>query len=84
MHASKANCDDCRRDHLEVLRQSRANNGLYGVSGFIWTDGVGHLQVLEGASKTVEYIVERVRGDPRHNNTRVVSDESASTRAFGD
>lgn len=84
VYTSASNRGDGRGDHLEILRQSRANNGLLGISGFLWTDGRGYLQVLEGAPENVEYIMARIRDDPRHSDVRVLSDEGADARAFGD
>lgn len=84
IYTSAAAGDDQQRDHLDILRQSRANNGLNGVSGLLWTDGAGYLQVLEGAPEAVSLTFDRIAGDPRHRNLRVVSDRVERERAFGD
>lgn len=84
VYASVAVSDDSRRDHVEILRQSRANNGMDGISGFLWTDGVSYLQVLEGAPEAVSLVLGRIIADPRHRDVRIVSDEFGDERAFSD
>lgn len=84
IYASVAVTDDARQDHLEILGKSRANNGIDGVSGFLWTDGVGYLQVLEGPPEAVASTLNRIMADPRHNDVRIVSDQLDDGRAFGD
>ena len=75
---------DRRRDHVDILRQSRANNGLNGVSGLLWTDGTVYLQLLEGAPEAVSDTFDRIAADPRHHDVRIVSDLIEPERAFGD
>lgn len=84
IYASAAAGDDRSRDHLDILRQSQANNGLNGISGFLWTNGAGYLQVLEGAPDAVSLTFGRIAGDPRHRDVRIVSDRVEPERAFGD
>lgn len=84
IYASVAAGDDHRRDHLEILRQSRANNGLNGISGFLWTDGARYLQVLEGTPEAVAATIGRIAADPRHRDMRIVGDRIEPERAFGD
>lgn len=75
---------DQRRDHVDILRQSRSNNGLNGISGLLWTDGSGYLQLLEGAPDAVSNTFDRIAADPRHSDVRIVSDRIEPERAFGD
>lgn len=84
IYTSSAASDDQWQDHLQILRQSRANNGLDGVSGLLWTDGARYLQVLEGAPDAVANTFRRISVDPRHRDMRVVSDGLEPERAFGD
>ncbi len=84
IYTSASASEDHARDHREILRQSRANNGLNGISGFLWTDGVDYLQVLEGAPEAVASVLGRIAGDPRHRDMRIVSDVVEPERAFGD
>ncbi len=84
IYTSAAAGADQPRDHVEILRQSRANNGLNGISGFLWTDGTGYLQVLEGGPEVVAATLGRIAGDPRHQDMRIVSDRVEPDRAFAD
>lgn len=84
IYASAAAGDDQRRNHVDILRQSRANNGLNGISGLLWTDGAGYLQVLEGGPEAVANTFGRIAADPRHRDVRIVSDRIEPERAFGD
>lgn len=84
IYASAAAGGDQRRDHLDILRQSRANNGLNGISGLLWTDGSVYLQLLEGAPEAVSITFDRIAADPRHRDVRIVSDGIEPERAFGD
>lgn len=84
IYASAAAGVDQRRDHLDILRQSRANNGLNGISGLLWTDGTSYLQLLEGAPEAVSITFDRIAADPRHRDVRIVSDGIEPERAFGD
>lgn len=84
IYSSVAVGDERRHDHLEILRQSRANNGLDGVSGFLWTDGHRYLQVLEGDPTTLNSLLTQIIGDPRHCDVNVISDQLDGKKAFSD
>ena len=51
---------------IDILRQSRANNGLNGISGILLSDGRRFLQVLEGTPEAIEHVFARISADPRH------------------
>lgn len=84
LYASVARGDDIRSDRIDILRQSRANNGLNGVSGLLWSDNARYLQVLEGSPDAVEAVFERIADDERHDGVRVLMDTLGPQRLFSD
>lgn len=83
-YASRARGDDPGADRIAILRQARANNGLNGVSGLLWTDGRRYLQVLEGPPEAVSVIFDVIAADARHEEVRVLADTMEPTRLFAD
>lgn len=71
-------------DLIDILAQSRLNNGLDGVSGLLWTDGERYVQLLEGPPESVALTLERILRDSRHTRVKFVSDGNVEGRAFGD
>lgn len=68
----------------EILGVSDRNNRRDSLTGVLLSHGGRFLQVLEGPRGDVDRLLRRLRQDPRHRNIRVVSDEPASERRFGD
>jgi len=71
------------RDLIDILAQSRMNNGLEGVSGILLASGGAYLQVLEGGTEGVAHVFDRIRQDGRHRDVEVLRDESVERRSFG-
>lgn len=67
-----------------ILRQSRQNNGIDGVTGLLWSDGSHYVQLLEGPVESVEGTLARISQDDRHEGMRLVSDTTQTGRAFAD
>lgn len=84
LYASRARGDDRHSDQTAILRQARANNGLNGVSGVLWTDGRHYVQLLEGPPEAVSTIFDAIGKDGRHDEVRVLSDTVEPTRLFAD
>lgn len=84
IYTSVARGDDPRADRVAILGQSRANNGLNGITGVLWADDVGYLQVLEGAPDVVAATFARISGDERHSELHVLSDTLENKRVFSD
>lgn len=70
-------------DLVGILRQSRHNNALDGITGLLWSDGRSFLQVFEGPRDSVELAFERIQRDPRHHSLVVLQDRPITTREFG-
>ncbi|SEK52888.1 Sensors of blue-light using FAD [Sphingomonas palmae] len=67
---------------IEILRQSRANNGLNGISGVLLSDGRRFLQVLEGTPEAITHVFGRISADPRHAEVKTLHDELDTRRIF--
>lgn len=67
----------------QIVETSRRNNAAVGVTGIlVCHDGV-FIQALEGDRNAVETVYDRVSGDSRHDEVRIVSAESVAERLFG-
>ena len=71
-------------DFFAILRESRTNNGIDGISGLLAFDGRSFVQLLEGPPESVGATFGRIRQDPRHTDIVVISDSIEADRAFGD
>ena len=67
---------------IDILRQSRANNGLNGISGVLLSDGKRFLQVLEGTPEAIAHVFGRISADPRHAGVKTLHDELDTRRIF--
>jgi hypothetical protein len=73
-----------RQDLSDILAESRANNGIEGISGVLLATGGRYIQVLEGSPESVELIYGRIQTDRRHSDVVLVHDGLIERRAFGD
>ena len=60
---------------LELLRKSRRNNALRGVTGLLLYRNQCFLQVLEGPESVVESLIKTIEADPRHHSIRTLCRE---------
>lgn len=79
VYTSRANDHDL----IDILRVSRANNGIDGVSGLLLARLGMFVQVLEGQPESVATTFQRIRYDTRHSHVEVLSDTVETKRAFG-
>lgn len=84
VYASRAVGGDMRRDHLDILAESRRNNGIDGISGLLWSRADRYLQLLEGPPDSVGATFDRIRRDPRHADVTVIDDREEPERIFAD
>lgn len=70
-------------DLFGILRQSRHNNAIDGITGLLWSDGRSFLQVLEGPRASVEPCFSRIIHDRRHHSIKILSDSRIATHQFG-
>ena len=67
-----------------ILRQSRVQNGIDGITGLLCARDDRFLQVLEGPEESVSLALNRILADPRHHRIELLSDRVADERDFGD
>lgn len=69
-------------DLNNLLEQSRARNGIYGITGLLIYDCGAFLQLLEGERFEVENVFASIERDPRHTRVRVLGREPILAREF--
>ena len=75
---------DQAREIGHIVASARRNNLLVGVTGALLFSHGCFAQVLEGAREDVDLVFERVRGDRRHRDLRILQQGPVSARSFGD
>lgn len=69
-------------DIFNIVQISAANNAAADLSGFLlYLDGC-FLQLLEGPEDAVGALIEVVKNDRRHQNFRILFDETVEARLF--
>jgi hypothetical protein len=82
IYTSKATKQFSKRDLLDLLHDSRAFNNIDNISGvLIHSEGL-FLQVIEGESEDIEYLLTRLKKDPRHNEMKLILDSCVNSRFF--
>ncbi|WP_454886082.1 BLUF domain-containing protein [Sphingomonas oryzagri] len=83
-YISTAHADVRVTDVDEILNVSRRNNARDEITGLLVHDGVRFLQALEGDRQLVSAAFDRIRADPRHRATVILSERDVPARQFGD
>ena len=82
MYASRAARTVDHDSLLEILRKSKANNAVSGVTGVLcFSDGI-FIQLLEGGRSPVSALYNRIASDPRHTDVVLLSYEEIGERRF--
>ena len=68
----------------DIHRTARDLNALDGISGLLVFNGTRFLQVIEGSETAVNYLVERLRRDPRHTGFEIRDERNIERRSFPD
>ncbi|WP_253206295.1 BLUF domain-containing protein [Curtobacterium aetherium] len=68
----------------EVLEYSRVRNTQDGLTGLLVHRAGRFMQLLEGPHDAVMATYSRIVGDPRHDEVRLLVEESIHTRRFPD
>lgn len=71
-------------DVAAILAVSRRNNRRDAISGLLIHDGRRFLQALEGPAPLVDAAFTRIRNDPRHRATVMLSCREIPAPEFGD
>lgn len=73
-----------RADIHDILHSSRQGNQARGITGVLmFYDGL-FLQVLEGEDEVVDGLISQLRADSRHQDIRILLDETITQRHFPD
>ena len=76
---------DLGSDDLEAIhRTARELNALDGITGLLVFNGTHFLQIVEGADKAINDLVERLRRDPRHGGFEIRDERRIDARSFPD
>ena len=67
----------------EMLEKAAENNRRVHVTGVLLAFNEVFLQALEGSPAAVDAVFERVRGDRRHSDVKVLDRSAVSAREFG-
>ena len=78
-HATQVISDEQVRD---ILKTSRRNNPLKGISGVLVHGGGLFAQILEGPEQTVLRLYAKILDDRRHSDCRIVHISPANERMF--
>lgn len=65
-----------------ILEQSRRHNPARGITGILCTSGSTFVQVLEGSRDEVCELYNRLVGDPRHVELRILAFQEIAERRF--
>lgn len=71
-------------DVAEILEACQRNNAAREVTGLLLYNGRNFLQLLEGESESLEWIMQRIERDTRHHGISRLYDEPAESRACPD
>jgi hypothetical protein len=70
--------------HNDILDVSQRNNRHLGITGFLHREGDMFAQYLEGSPDALDRVMERIRGDRRHENLRVLQRSPIDDRILPD
>lgn len=69
---------------LKIQDTAIQNNERLGITGMLYVNGTGFLQVLEGPSSKVNNLFLKVSNDPRHCNVEILEVSPVTKRYFAD
>ncbi|MFC5343600.1 BLUF domain-containing protein [Brevundimonas staleyi] len=69
-------------DVADILEVSSRNNGAYRVTGALTYSGDRFIQLLEGPPDALDWLVDRLRHDPRHRDFDILDRMTIRERAF--
>ncbi len=82
IYTSQAAKHFSQRDLLDLLHDCRAYNSLDSIYGFLYYKDNIFFQVLEGETKSVEGLLDRIEKDPRHFNLKIYFKKSVENYLF--
>ena len=76
--------DEIMANVQQILSTARRNNAAVGVTGALIFNSGGFAQVLEGDSRDLESVFERIQCDARHSDVLVLDFAPIENRSFPD
>jgi hypothetical protein len=70
-------------DLRRIIQVSDRHNRRNGITGALVYDGGHFAQILEGEPTALDGTLARIARDPRHTDMRIVTDDDADERLFG-
>lgn len=83
-YASTVRGDVKASDIAEIIRSAAVANGQMAITGVISIEGDSVCQVLEGPTKAIEELFDRIKRDGRHSGVVELDRRPISARRFGD
>lgn len=65
-----------------ILAESQRNNDRDGLTGVLAAHRDRYIQVIEGPSSTLDGLLKRLHGDPRHRDLTIIGREPIQARRF--
>ncbi|ARV05440.1 hypothetical protein BTO04_01465 [Polaribacter sp. SA4-10] len=84
IYTSKATKELSKRNLLDLLHEARAFNKMDNITGVLIYKQGCFLQVLEGKTKVIDNLIERLIRDSRHKNFKIIQDNFIKNRLFKD
>ena len=84
LYISRAVRDLGDPDLTELLRQSRHNNLLHGVTGLLLYVNLHFMQCIEGTPEAIGRLIANIREDSRNVEVTVLLDRPVAERSFSD
>lgn len=84
VYASAATTPFTPQQLQDLLALARRRNAAAGITGMLLYLNGSFFQVLEGPSDVVDGLFATISSDPRHDRVRVLLQEPAPYREFGD
>lgn len=72
------------QDVLQLATRSAASNARVNITGLLIFAGGCFLQVVEGETRAVDYLMQRLKQDKRHRDVAIVVDEPIRRRSYGE
>ncbi|CAL4869581.1 hypothetical protein MMA231_03873 (plasmid) [Asticcacaulis sp. MM231] len=70
-------------DFRGILKSSRRYNYSHHITGCLFFDKSSFLQILEGSALALDTLLERIQGDVRHIDFKVLMRSKVARRHFG-
>ena len=74
---------NCTQEEIEkILESCKKNNPPLNITGVLLYSDTKFIQLVEGEYKVINDLYNRIKTDPRHDQTRLISMGSIQTKAF--